>query len=110
MNCDTLNVKRECFLGKMSSIVAGFKDMSAENKIKTILCPKSSAAVKTINKFIRIMFLARDNINEGLGFNTYPTMPANIVPFCDDYANFSDCDEWEVSITEQNIESDFEND
>ena len=110
MNCDIFNVKRECFLGKMNSIVAGFKNMSADNKIKTILCPKSSAAVKTINKFIRIMFLARDNINEGLGFNTYPTMPANIVPFCDDYANFSDCDEWEVSITEQNIESDFEND
>ena len=97
MNCDTFNIKRECFFGKMNSIVPGFKNLSADNKIKTILCPKSSAAVKTANKFIRIMFLARDKINEGSSINTYPTMPVNVVPFCDEYACFSDWDDWDPS-------------
>ena len=95
-------------MGKMSSILPGFNEMSELNKLKTILCPKSTAAVKVVNKFIRIMCLARDNISEGLGFDTYPTMPANIYPFCSDFDNFSDCDEWEDSFTELNL-SEFEN-
>ena len=110
MNCDVFNLKRACFMGKMSSIIPGFKSMSEIDKLKTILCPKSSAAVKTVNKFIRIMFIARDNISESLAVNMYQTMPVNICPFNDeDYANFSDNDEYEISFSEQNL-SDIEND
>ena len=108
MNCEIFNVKRACFMGKMNSIVPGFNEMPEENKLKTILCPKSTAAVKVINKFIRIMCLARDNISEGLSLITYPTMPVNIHPFCSDFDNFSDCDEWEVSFAELNL-TDYEN-
>ena len=65
--------------------------------------------MKTINKFIKIMFIARDNISEGLALNTYQTMPVNICNFNDDYLNFSDFDDWELSLSEQNL-SDIEND
>ena len=109
MNCDIFNVKRACFIGKMNSLIPGFTVMSQMDKLKTILCPKSSAAVKVVNKFIRIMFLARDNITEGLGISTYPTMPANIYPCNADSDIFSDCDEWEESLAEQNL-SEYEND
>ena len=79
----------------MSSILPNFKDMSNSNQLKTILCPTSSGATKIINKFIRIMFLARDHITDGNNAEdlTYPTMPVNIDST--DYDNFSDIDEWE---------------
>ena len=108
MNCETFNVKRACFMGKMNSIVPGFNEMPESSQLKTILCPKSTAAVKVVNKFIRIMFLARDKISEGLSLNEYPTMPVNIYPFNSDFNDFSDCDEWEESFT-QSL-SEYEND
>ena len=57
------------------------------------------------------MFIARDNIIESLAVNMYQTMPVNICPFNDeDYANFSDNDEYEINfsdikneLTDQNI-------
>ena len=109
MNCETFSMKRACFFGKISSILPDFPAMSNADKLKTILCPKSTAAVKIVNKFIRIMFLARDEISEGLNLITYPTMPANIYPFSDYFDNFSDCDEWEENF-EEPVLSDYEND
>ena len=103
LNCNVFNQKRACFMGKMGSIIPNFSQMSSDEKPKTMLCPKSPAATKIVNKFIRIMFLARDNLSEGLDLNDYPTMPVNIYPFEGDYENFSDCDEWEESLIEQNI-------
>ena len=52
--------------------------MSENKDLLTILCPKSTAATKIVNKFIRIMCLARDNILASLETETYPTMPAHI--------------------------------
>jgi hypothetical protein len=79
----------------MSSIIPNFKNMSSNNQLKTMLCTTSSAATKVINKFKRIMFLAREYIDDGNNFDelTYPTMPVNICST--DYDNFSDIDEWE---------------
>ena len=56
------------------------------------------------------MFIARDNISEGLAVNNYQTIPVNICHFNDDdYLNFTDIDEWELSLSEQNL-SDLDND
>ena len=95
LNCSLFDIKRACFLGKMSSIIPNFKNMSKSNQLKTMLCPTSSAATKVVNKFIRIMFLARDYIDDENNIDdlTYPTMPVNICST--DYDNFSDIDEWE---------------
>ena len=95
MDCKAFSTKRACFKGKMSSIIPNFLNMSKTNQLKTILCPTSSAATKIVNKYIRIMFLARENIEEGNDSNelNYPTMPVNYNST--DYDNFSDIDEWE---------------
>ena len=96
MKCDLFRLKRACFIGRMSSILPYFKNMSSTNQLKTILCPTSTAATKIINKFIRIMFLARDSIEEGNNLDemSYPTMPVNY-DFVD-FDNFSDLDEWDL--------------
>ena len=50
MKCDLFNLKRACFVGRMSSILPHFKDMSITNQLKTILCPTSTAATKISNE------------------------------------------------------------
>ena len=79
LNCDVFSLKRACFFGKMTSIKPNFINMSSSDKLKTILCPTSTAATKIVNKFVRIMFLARDNIEEGALIEdlSYPTLLVN---------------------------------
>ena len=80
MRCSIFDVKRACFLGKMGSLIPYFKSMSSiSDQLKTILCPTSAAASKIVNKFTRIMFLARDNLAEGFNLDelSYPTLPLN---------------------------------
>ena len=106
LRCNVFNIKRACFLGKINSIIPGFVNMSSTNQLKTILCPTSTAATKIVNKFIRIMFLARDNIEEGSTIEdlSYPTMPVNTCTPQNytDYDNFSDIDEWEDNLSQLN--------
>ena len=96
-------------MGKIKSILPRFCEMSENDKLQTVLCPKSTAAAKIVNKFIRIMCLARDNITEGLENENYPTMPAHIYPCSFNLDNVSDCDEWEQSFAELNL-SEYDND
>ena len=90
-------------MGKMGSINPKFKLLSDSDKLKTILCPKSTPEVKIVNKFIRIMFLARDNLSEGSSIDnlSYPTMPVHVYPADTDYENFSETDEWEISFSSE---------
>ena len=77
MSCKTFNVKRACFIGKMDSILPGFKTISKKNQFKMILCPTNPAAAKVTNQFLRILFLARDKILDGSSIDdlSYPTLP-----------------------------------
>ena len=77
MECKTFDTKRACFIGKMESIIPGFKSLSTESQFKTLLCPTKTAAVKVTNQYIRILFLARDNIINGTESPSYPTLPVN---------------------------------
>ena len=97
LNCDLFSIKRACFFGKMTSIMPNFMNMSSSDKLKTMLCPTSTAATKIINKFMRIMFLARDSIEEGACIDdlSYPTLLVNHDYDYTDYDNFSDIDEWD---------------
>jgi hypothetical protein len=108
LNCDVFSLKRACFWGKMSSIIPDFINMSSSDQLKIILCPTSTAATKIVNKYIRIMFLARDNIEDGNNIEdmSYPTMPVNYDYI--DYDNFSDIDEWDKSLSYFS-DSDFDN-
>ena len=81
MKCPTFNIKRACFIGKVNSIIPGFKNMSSIDQFKTVMCPTVAAVCKVTNQFFRIMFLARDNLIEGVSITelSYPTMPVNSV-------------------------------
>jgi hypothetical protein len=79
MKCSVFNVKRACYIGKMSSILPGFNTLSSNDQFKTMLCPTSAAACKVTNQFLRIMFLARDKLSEGVNMAelTYPALPVH---------------------------------
>ena len=96
-------------MGKMGSVIPDFKNMSSSHQLKIILCPTSTAVTKIVNKFIRIMFLARDNLEEGVDIEemSYPTMPVNYDNDFTDYDNFSDIDEWDQNdsnVTDSDID------
>ena len=75
MFCPIFDLKRACFFGKLSSIMPNFQFLSEEDKFRVILCPTSELSTKVVNKYIRIMFNARDNIDDGVDINQscYPT-------------------------------------
>ena len=75
--------------------------LSTDDKIKTMLCPTSSQSAKLINKFIGIMFNARDTIDKCETLQTYPTwdpsMPNPFIKSNLDVSNNSDCPESDLS-------------
>ena len=102
LSCPLFNLKRACFYGKLSSISPNFLNLSDEDKLKFVLCPTSEIITKVVNKFIRIMFNARDSIDDGIDLSKtcYPTYTAPFTfPNSTDFDQFSDCDEGEASFS-----------
>ena len=84
----------------MSSISPSFHNLTCDEKLKYILCPTSEIMCKVVNKFIRIMFNARDNIDEGIETSCYPTYtPPFTFLNCTSFDQFSDCDEGDRSFS-----------
>ena len=104
MECKTFSTKRACFLGKMESISPGYKLLSKKDQFKTLLCPTKSAAAKVTNQFLRILFLARDNITNGSNIVDYPTLPVNQCN-CEMEIQSDVEDEWEsfTSILDESV-------
>ena len=65
LDCTTFSNQRRCLLARIASLVPNFGDLSREDKVKTLLCPATNIAAKSINKFIGLMFKAREKIDEG---------------------------------------------
>ena len=63
--CETFFNKRQCFLGKLSSITPSIKNLDPINQVKTMLCPATLKATTLVNKYISIMLKARTNIDNG---------------------------------------------
>ena len=68
----------------MSSILPEFRKMSPADQLNTVLCPTSTAAVKIVNKYIKLLFKARDQIDSGIALINYPTGPPDFDIFSDD--------------------------
>ena len=90
-----------CFLKRLECFVPNIFNLSTDDKIKTMLCPTSPQSAKLINKFIGIMFNARDTIDKCETLQTYPTWdPSMPNPFIEsnlDVSNNSDCPESDLS-------------
>ena len=50
----------------MSTILKGFSELSIENKTVTLLCPTSVLSAKLVNKYIKILFNIRKQLDEGV--------------------------------------------
>ena len=74
MFCDSFLNKRQCFLGKLKALNPSFSSMSPNDLVKSMLCPTTTQSAKLVNKYILIMFRARNNIDEGLHISnlTFP--------------------------------------
>ena len=105
--CSTFILKRQCFLGKISSLGITFENNLPENiQIAKILCPTSTQAAKCINKYILIMEKSRRLIDEG----TPPEFLGHRNPSVvnEDLAHFSDSSLSLSSIGSDFLDSSFE--
>ena len=93
-NCGTFQFKRNCFLSRYETIHPDITNMSNQSMVHTILCPTSTIKTKLANKYIKIMFETRKQLDEGIPiFNLGYEMGIEINPFFDDdNDNDSDCD------------------
>ena len=64
--CNAMSIKRNCFLGKMSSLNPNFQYLSPENKLATILCPKNSEIAICVSKYLGILSETRKKLDLGL--------------------------------------------
>ena len=105
MSCPIFDLKRACFFGKLSSISPQINSFSEDQKLKYILCPTSEIVTKVVNKFIRIIFNARDNIYNDidLSANCYPTYTPPFTSY--EFEHFSDTDEGETSFCSESSNS-----
>ena len=100
MSCPLFEVKRACFFGKLSSVSPNFLSLSGDHKLTFVLCPTSEIITKIVNKIIRILFNARDNIDNGVDTSKscYPIYsPPSTFTANNDFDQFSDVDEEEAS-------------
>ena len=66
LQCSTMSLKRNCFIGRMSALCTGFESMSAENKLATVLCPKNTEMAICVSKFLGIISETRNKLDLGL--------------------------------------------
>jgi hypothetical protein len=112
-DCVTFSNQRRCLFAKLSCVLPAFSSMSREDKVKTMLCPVSVMAAKLINKFIGLMFKARDKIEDGFHPSVL-TFPPSVKTYCPPDVDLSisdslsDIDFDETYRSDVTLESEFE--
>ena len=82
--CETFQNKRQCLLGKLSSLNPKLLGYSPLDQVKSMLCPTTAQAAKLVNKYISIFFKARENIDNGEHISNL-TFPPNVQNYeCND--------------------------
>ena len=72
--CGTFTLKRNCFFGKMSSLLPNFQQMSPDDKLSSILCPANADIALCVSKYLGIISDTRSKLDQGLSLdmlNTY---------------------------------------
>ena len=75
LGCNTFRLKRQCFLGRLKSILPHSAMLSNQQLLATILCPPNARVAKLSNKFIKILFKSRDKLDDGTPLNQLGFMP-----------------------------------
>ena len=63
--CETFINKIYCLTLKLTTLLPDFINLTKEEQILTLMCPTSPQSAKIVNKFIKIIFEARDKISDG---------------------------------------------
>ena len=70
LSCPTFSTKRNCFFAKLGSMGVSFNEnCPKEDILARILCPKDAKMAKLVNKYIGILFHARDQLDQGFPIN-----------------------------------------
>ena len=69
LSCDTFNLKRQCFFGRLAVLYPEFLSLSDDDKLRVILCPSTIEIAKCVSKFLGIMTNTRKEIDMGLNVN-----------------------------------------
>ena len=106
--CSTFILKRQCFIGKLSSLGVTIEDFWPDSiKLAKVLCPTSTQAAKCTNKFISILEKSRKLLDEGtpvnfLGYRNTVVVDGGYDP------DVSDCSLTLSSINSDSLDSSFE--
>ena len=66
LSCSTFNLKRNCFFGKISSIIPFFLELTLDEKLMVILCPSSPEIALCVSKYLGIITNTRKKLDQGL--------------------------------------------
>ena len=66
LECNTFSIKRNCFFGKISSLLPKFVEMSPEHKLLSILCPLNTEIALCVSKYLKIISETRVKLDQGL--------------------------------------------
>ena len=61
-----LNLKRQCFFGRVKALNPTFLNLTIEHQLKTVLCPATTELAKCVSKFLGIISDTRNEIDLGL--------------------------------------------
>jgi hypothetical protein len=75
--CQRFKTKRACFKKRLECLIPNLNNLTEIEFVKTILCPVTKQAAKLVDKYIGIMFRAREEIDSGIIPNEYPTWSPN---------------------------------
>ena len=66
LECSTFSIKRNCFIGKFTSLMPNFGQMSPEHQLLTILCPVNAEMAVCVSKYLKIITETRMKLDQGL--------------------------------------------
>ena len=64
--CRTLMIKRNCFFGRISSLIPNFDQLCEVKKLAVILCPANAEIALCVSKYLGIICSTRNKIDDGL--------------------------------------------
>ena len=66
LECNTFVIKRNCFFGKITSLLPNFVGMSPEHQLVSILCPANTEIALCVSKYLKIITETRVKLDQGL--------------------------------------------
>ena len=73
LSCKTFTLKRNCFFGKISSLMPNFDHMTFDDKLLAILCPANADIALCVSKYLGIISDTRTKLDQGLSIDMLHT-------------------------------------